>query len=326
MARVRRPFATLARSLLYCGGMKYALPSTLKLLLALPLFASLTACPPPGQNGTVPTTSVSDELNDPRAQAPLLGGTDPGAGLPDVEAIACRTTTRTVYSSDTTETLTYSEDTAGHPVSRVRDFNGRRLAEDRFGLEGGRLARIDSTYQDLESSTTFRYDTAGHVIEAVHEDALDAVATFTYTWEGDRLVEMAAVERYEGVDATTTWGIAYDHDDEGRLVRKRLTHGGVPSLRVEYDYDAAGHLVVKRYIGTNETAAPIEDVYTWEGDRLMAIERAITGETTRYTYTDDHTLTAIESVRRDPENPAVERVLSTVDVEVDCLADATGTE
>jgi YD repeat-containing protein len=90
------------------------------------------------------------------------------------------------------------------------------------------------------------------------------------------------------------------------------------ALTVGYDYDKNGHMVVKRFKEPVRTALPIEDAYTWEGERLTRIERAVKGHITRYTYDTADRVVGVESVVVDGDR---ERIESVIELETTCDAD-----
>jgi hypothetical protein len=295
---------------------------TLRTLSLLPLLFTLTACPP--VQSDVAFADVSDGQNDPRAAAPGLGGPDPGAGLPDPYADSCRVTESRVLGKDAVETFELADDTMGRPEWQIRSFNERETGRTTYTHDAqGRMTQIDAVTYDLKTTTRFTWDAAGHVTGATVTDPFDAVATFTYTWEGDRLVSMEAEERFEGGGEPSRWGTRYAYAEDGRLVKKRLLRGDSATLEVEYDYDAEGHLVVKRFQPSGDHTLPVEDAYTWKNDRLRTIERAEKGRVTRYAYDSHVNLLGVESVVIEGD---VERVESTIDLAFDCYADVGGVE
>lgn len=295
---------------------------TLRTLALLPLFFTLTACPP--VQSDVAFADISDEQNDPRASTPGLGGLDPGAGLPDLYADTCRVTESRVLGKDAVETFELADDAMGRPEWQTRSFNDEETGRTTYTHdEKGHLTKIEATTYDLTTTTRFTWDAAGHVVGATVTDPFDAVATFVYTWEGDRLVSMEAEERFSGVDSTSRWGTRYSYTDDGRLAKKRLLRADELVQTVEYDYDAQGQLVVKRFEQGGDHTLPVEDAHTWKNGHLRTIERAEKGRVTRYLYDSHVNLTGVETVVVEGD---VERVTSTIDFEFECYADTTGIE
>jgi YD repeat-containing protein len=241
-----------------------------------------------------------------------------------VYADACRVTESRVLGKAAVEIFELFDDEQGRPEVQTRSFNDRETGRTTYTHDAeGHLTQIEATAYDLTTTTRFTWDAAGHVTGAKVTDPFDAVSTFTYTWEGDRLVSMEAEERFSGVDEPSRWGTRYAYADDGRLATKRLLRSNSTTLTVEYDYDDAGHLVVKRFQSTGDHTLPVEDAYTWKNDRLRTIERAEKGRVTRYAYDDHANLVGVESVVLDGE---VERVESTIDFAFDCYADVGGLE
>lgn len=295
---------------------------TLRALFPFALLLSLAACPP--VEPEFYSVDVSDRQNDPRADLPGLGGPDPGAGLPDLYAESCRVLESHVLGRDALETLELVDDAEGRPKSQRRAFNDDETGRATYAYDAqGRLTQIEATNHDLKTTTRFTWDNDGRLTGATVTDPFGDVTTFVYAWAGDRLLSMAAEARYGDVSPVSRWGARYAYAEDGRLVKKTLLSNDNIALTVGYDYDKNGHVVVKRFKEPDRNALPVADAYTWEGDRLTRVERAVKGHITRYTYDTADRLVGVESVVVDGDR---ERIESVIELETTCDADTESEE
>lgn len=274
------------------------------LLCALPLL-TLTACPPPETGGVADPAGVSDLWFDPRADLPGMGGHDPGAGLPEVGEGACR---RTVSRPADSELLEVYETTHadGLRASIARLYDGNPVWSETWRYDGrGRVARIEGRSGRSDSVITFSYGRLDAPLEALREDSVG-----TERWAYRHDAEGGLVEQQHGFrdgdepDRRAT----YVRDEAGRLVEKRLQRGSSPPLVVEYTYDAEGRLALKTYDDQAAHADPVEELYAWEGDRLVRVSRPAGARAVHYAHDEAGRVVTVErTAQRDGRTVVVEK-------------------
>lgn len=174
-----------------------------------------------------------------------------------------RSTTTSYDGKTVKQTVEYSYDAAGRPLSiRVSSPQRSYTAAVTYD-KSGRITRLSVSGLGISWGYEHKYDESGRLIYEKDWDGKDYIECSYVYYKNDLVAVMTRTSRTNGVVDKIEY--RYSYDTEGRLLTESYTHGQAENSTV-YSYDDQGRLLETVSTDAQHT---LKDVYSYNSRGLL---------------------------------------------------------